>query len=271
MTATMISRMIEENVTGTGSFVGSREDAVDWIVNAAVFNAEDITNWIVTPKFAFSNITDYHRHVLTVFMGPDEIPGIGLELSDDEQSMVKKISHSVTMVMERDHSCPYGFYLKTAYPNIHDKHAEIVDTITKEDIINDRLYKFDDKLSLAVFWFSDQGINFQYRIDDTHEPYLKIDDRQTNYTAFLRPTSVKYYKYYDTEDGKCQKLVRVHSDEVQANANEFSRTVSKMEDFLRKDNTISTKKEGEIPVDELIREKGESSLFKNVRKAVHRR
>lgn len=267
----MVSRLLEEQVRGVGSFVGDEEEIVENIANAAMFKAKAITKWATSSRADFDRPDEYKTLAFTVFMGEDEITGVGLE-ENNEHKLEKKLSRSIRMVLSRDKDCMFGFYLKTAYPNIHDEYAETTgEFYDKEAILQKHLYKFTDRMSLASFISDNTNIRSYYRTDSSHEPYLYVRDNRTEYVAYIKEYDTKFYRIAQSPDGTSKKeKQKVSREEVESNAPDFMEDIKKMEKTIRQAKSL---KVGDkvVPIDSIIRKPSEDSEFEQAVKKKLRR
>lgn len=192
----MISRIVHENVKGAGSFP-SKEDAMDLIQNAVAFAISDIAKWVLKGKGEFNDRRDYHTLALTVYMGDSEDTGINL---DEKFREIK--SHSVRLVLERsfEPGVPFGFFLKTAYPDTHEEHSEFTGRqFTKEEVVKG-LCDFESEYQKLAFLLRDEikGVSVHYGKVEHQEEYIRLrcgNPAKEQYTAYLNPQEgIKIYQ-----------------------------------------------------------------------------
>lgn len=114
----MVKRIIKEDKSFVSSFA-NKDFMYENIADAIYYKAGDISTWMTSERYEFSDPKDFHEYTLTLDMGGDPIgTGYDKELNEKESSYI-------TIVLQRslDNESPLGFFLKTAYVDIRGEHG----------------------------------------------------------------------------------------------------------------------------------------------------
>ena len=139
-----LNRLFTENIPASASFV-DKEVMNDSIINAIYYQKNMIYKWLTFDKKLDTmkeKNCSYNTYAFNVKM--DDFIGAGIKNSD----MKEYQTPIVRVILERDHAAPSGFYLKTAYPNILVKEAELTgnDIKRSEILYTDKLKSNYDKM-----------------------------------------------------------------------------------------------------------------------------
>lgn len=207
----MIREIIEcgkdnKEKSGAGSYSGTKEDAMEIISGAALQKLDEIIEWVVKDRFLFKDKNEYSRMAFSVnFSGAPT----GIILKEYNDGCLHELeSHSARLVLTRDRSCEYGFRLTTSYPPADEYAKETGRVFTREQIIKNKLYDFDDKMREAAFYLNGKkGFYSEYQHDlRSYEPCIRIVNRPL--TIYLREDGMAYYK--DTN----KKRVRISREKI---------------------------------------------------------
>ena len=205
-TKQMLTRIIDEKVSGAGSFV-SEELAMDLIENVVYNKAHEIAVWATKTRGEFESTADYQQLALTVVVEPGEVAGINID------SRFREISTDATrIVLQRDYSdtSPYGFYLKTAYPDADTKRGYGTPTgkvYTKEEIVEKGLYDFHSDMQKAAFLMDGKpGIRVKL-LEDNGQEQLRLTAKRgdTYYVAYIKEPG-ENNKFIRSENGAKEKI-----------------------------------------------------------------
>lgn len=198
-----LKRVISREAPSESMF-NSREEAYSFIQNAIDMSTEEITEWMYANKKYMSD-RDFYTLALSVNMGDTVGKGYRADMSEYKTPVI-------TMVLERDYdySCPKGFYLKTAYPDIECREAvKTGRNFTKDDVINGNLYTFKSNFEKAAFLYNKKAGMEAYAMEGDpardEGQYLVMKKREPDgiYTAYIKENSdwIKYYRR-GKENGK---------------------------------------------------------------------
>lgn len=142
----MVSRLIKEEKQIVSSFYDAGT-LVDVLQDAIYFKAQNISTWITSSKIDFDDPKKYHTLSFTLDMKDGPL-GHGITKEGKELS-----TPSVTIVLQRDISeeSPYGFFVKTAYPELtYQKAEETGLKINIQDFIENKL-NFESTIEKAYY------------------------------------------------------------------------------------------------------------------------
>ncbi len=162
-TKAMIGRIISEGISGAGSF-SDMQEALDCILNAVAYKSQEICKWQCRTQKEFKHAKDYHELAFTVYLGANTVAGVNLVKENDR--IREKVCHGIRLIFNRNPETPCGFYLKTAYPDVH-RHAEYTGReFTMDDIFQNQIYDFRSNVEKAAFVLKDtqDRIRVNYRI-----------------------------------------------------------------------------------------------------------
>ena len=229
-TKSMVSRMLDEGVKGSGSFLGGQEEATMNIQQAALYESNTIAEWVLADKSAFKTKESYEYLAISVDMDPSAtkkhsvVTGIGLKYDESTGDILEMKSHGVRLVLKRDRDCIFGFHLRTAYADHRIAEPTGV-RYTKDDILVGKFYEFPNRLSLAYFANKNDNVLTFYGEDRDHRPYIRVVHKHSKYSAYIKETETKYYNELGGE------RVRVEKDEVLSNAPDMESAVTDIEDI----------------------------------------
>ena len=189
----LIERKLEDGLSSVSSFE-SEEVMEDVLRDISYAKAGKIANWITTDRSAFSNAQAYRTLVIQETIDDEYIVGRGFK--DD---LKEYVTPTTTLVLERDSTAAYGFYLKTAYANIEDDHAQATGHVhTKKELIEMNILDHKSLYQKSAFLLSGTRENTRYRAGENmnHEEELRISSFYKNkeYNVFLRGRKVSCYE-----------------------------------------------------------------------------
>ncbi|MBO5551448.1 MAG: hypothetical protein J5966_05765 [Lachnospiraceae bacterium] len=228
----MITRILDEGVKGSGSFLGSEEEAKENIQQSAIYNAKNIVKWAVADRGMFKSENEYQYLAFSVNMG-NQVTGTGLRIDEKTGNIVEMESHGTRIVLKRDRGCVFGFHLRTAYAD-HRIAKPTGRVYSRSDIINGGLYDFPDRLSFASYANQNDNVLTYYGKDRNHEPYIKVVHKNSKCVAFIKETSTRYYDESNTERRK------INRDELLNIAPDMLDSVEEIENLARRDINIKT-------------------------------
>lgn len=187
----MLTRMIREDKTQVSVFL-NQEEAIDLILNAAVFRADDIAGWMTEDRRFYDNPKDYHELVITAPMHENT----GLLLND---KLKEYEADSVRLVLRRDYTdAPFGFRVETAYPVLeNEKTATPIKELNRKEIALTNEFIFESTMQKAAFLTSGhQGIHVS-DLSKQDPPEIMYQSRQGE---------VRYLAYVKENDMKIQRI-----------------------------------------------------------------
>lgn len=223
-----VKRVIRESTTNV-SFFYSNEDALGLAQDVCVSNVEKISAWMQTKRQYFKEQADYRNLVLTLNLRQDA--GYGFVAEKDK--LIERTARAVTVVLERNYSddCPYGFHLKTAYPNILEEHA--IDTgriFSKRDIINEAVELNPEERAVLALKGAQTGVTVRY-----YEPSqirLAARSKDTEYTVFLGRNRFKAQKNPIGQKGRPEWASKA---EIAANCPKLNDALAEAEAVLKRE------------------------------------
>lgn len=185
-------RLIKEDKKAVCNFDNS-EDAISIIQSAVSTDIKNITNWMMKEKKEFDDESKYYEYAVSINM--KEHVGKGI-IRNKDNSFEEKEIQAVRIVLQREYSdlCPYGFYLKTAYPDIYDKNSITTQKISKEDIIERNLFTFNDKYEKAAFKYNGKaGVIVTYENKEYDTPFIKayFSDKENRYKCYINEDKLR--------------------------------------------------------------------------------
>lgn len=207
----ILERIIKEEKPGISNF-SNKEDALSLVQAAVINDIENVTDWMMKRKSEFANPSDYIQYVTNVNMG--EAVGKGIMHDKNTDTYSYRESNTVRFVLERSFDndcCPYGFYLKTAYPSMSKANTKEIERFTKKDIISKDIYEFEDNYEKAFYICNKMnGCIVSNKKDETGKSFLKIyyADNDRSYKAFIQEDKLKVCAKEHNEDiyRKCTKI-----------------------------------------------------------------
>ncbi len=205
-----VDRMIAGTVKGDGGF-SSEEQMYQYVAEAIIKVSAQIKDWVKNRGNADVNIktdnlqieADGNRFVACVNLNTSV--GESYEVQTDG-TIQRKMARVVKFVL--DAACNrnnpiyslQGFYLKTAYPDVHEKHAELEYTYSKEEFVEEfeSLMKASSNLDKLLFMMRNSEPNLkayatENPIDRQKELKLirTLDNGKPWFTAYISKDHIK--------------------------------------------------------------------------------
>ena len=184
---TLITRLINEGVSGAGEFINKRV-GYESIIDAAIYNAEKIINWPDRDKELFPDKEKYSKLELTVKLGMDVI---GYNLVKENKLIHESLCNGVHLVISRNPEASCGLTLTTAFAaNEIAKGRQW----SMDDILLNNMYDFRSNTEKAAFICSgmEKNIGVSYFVNRNKNERLRVwaHTKEGKYIAYIGNSNI---------------------------------------------------------------------------------
>ena len=198
----------------------SQDEAYEFMANAILVQSKEICDWMFSDKMEFKDKREYYQTSFDVFM--DEETGVTIN-----KNLEKRNTNAIRLVLTRDYSATFGFYLKTAYPIIDKEHPEpIIEKYDRHDIVSGNFYDFHSDMQMTAFLVNtDKSVFVDLKLDDKHEEYIRLKSfsGSKRFVAYIDSENVSIKMKDGNEkriltplelESECPKMAKILKDAI---------------------------------------------------------
>lgn len=237
----LFTRIVEDEIAGEGRFQ-DKESANDFIMNALCVTSDQIIAWLQGAQGHFDShnvIGNSTSQELVITVNMQEKVGtsylIKQKLENDKGEIFqvpytdglihKKEPQYITMVLDADMDkkhpmySPFGFYIKTAYPDDIDGQSPEIGTVSRAEAVkNIAITSMNKAYFIAAGNTNHIQVSLQNKTQSNADQSIRLTklpiNNEKGYTAYINANDTKYYEYG-------QNNIRHHVSKDQVHDNIF--------------------------------------------------